>query len=68
MITEIGDALVAQGAASSVDAAMAGYAARHPLGRLVTPDEGARGVRSLLSDEAGFVTGTELVIDGGMIG
>ena len=68
MITEIGDALVAQGAASSVDAAMAGYAARHPLGRLVTPDEVARGVRYLLSDEAGFVTGTELVIDGGMIG
>lgn len=68
MIAEIGDALVSQGAAPNAETALAGYAARHPLGRLVTPDEVARGVRYLLSDEAGFVTGTELVIDGGMVG
>lgn len=68
MIVEIGAALVTQGAAPSIEVATARYAARHPLGRLVTPDEVARGVRYLLSDEAGFVTGTELVIDGGMIG
>lgn len=68
MIVEIGEALVKQGAVTDVEAALAGYAARHPLGRLVKPDEVACGVRYLLSDDAGFVTGTELVIDGGMVG
>ena len=37
----------------------------HPLGHVGAPDDVANGVVYLASDEAGFVTGTELVIDGG---
>ena len=36
-----------------------------PLGRVGEPDDVAYGVLYLASDEASFVTGTELVIDGG---
>ncbi|MEE2880735.1 MAG: SDR family oxidoreductase, partial [Chloroflexota bacterium] len=36
-----------------------------PLGRFGTPEEVAFGVLYLASDEASFVTGSELVIDGG---
>jgi len=39
--------------------------ARTPLGRLGTPLDIANGALFLLSDESAFVTGTELVIDGG---
>ena len=36
-----------------------------PLGRLGTPDEIAKAVVFLASDDAGYVTGTELFVDGG---
>ena len=38
---------------------------RVPLGRVGTSEEIAYGVLYLASDEASFVTGSELVIDGG---
>ena len=38
---------------------------RIPLGRIGTPEEIAYGVLYLASDESSFVTGSELVIDGG---
>ena len=38
-----------------------------PLGRLGTPEDIAYGALYLASDEASFVTGAELVIDGGFI-
>jgi NAD(P)-dependent dehydrogenase (short-subunit alcohol dehydrogenase family) len=38
-----------------------------PLRRLGKPIEVAYGVLFLASDEASFITGTELVIDGGFI-
>ena len=40
--------------------------ARHPMGRVGRPEEVAYGVLYLASDEASFVTGSELVIDGGL--
>ena len=39
--------------------------AKHPLGRLGEPEEVARVVRFLLSDDASFVTGAYWLIDGG---
>lgn len=38
---------------------------RIPVGRLGEPDEIARGVRFLVADEAGFITGSTLSINGG---
>ena len=38
-----------------------------PLGRIGTPEDVAYGVLYLASDESAFVTGSELVIDGGWI-
>lgn len=40
-------------------------AALHPLGHMGDPDDVAYGILYLASDEAKFVTGTELIIDGG---
>jgi meso-butanediol dehydrogenase / (S,S)-butanediol dehydrogenase / diacetyl reductase len=40
--------------------------ARQPMGRLGTPEEIARAVLYLASDDAAFITGTGLVIDGGL--
>jgi NAD(P)-dependent dehydrogenase (short-subunit alcohol dehydrogenase family) len=40
--------------------------ARQPMGRLGTPEEIARAVLYLASDDAAFITGSGLVIDGGL--
>lgn len=39
--------------------------ARHPIGHIGAPEDIAYGVLYLVSDEAKFVTGSELIIDGG---
>jgi NAD(P)-dependent dehydrogenase (short-subunit alcohol dehydrogenase family) len=43
----------------------ASLAELHPIGRVGDPDDIAYGVLYLASDESSFVTGSELVIDGG---
>jgi len=40
--------------------------AQHPVGRVGRPQDIAAAVAYLLSDAAGFVTGAELIVDGGM--
>ena len=40
--------------------------AMHPVGRIAQPDEIAAFVAFLLSDEARFITGAALAIDGGI--
>ena len=42
------------------------FSARIPLRRMGTPWEVAKAVVFLLSDDASYVTGTELVVDGGV--
>ena len=59
-----------------IDAAMEGVTPRaqaqadslialHPLGRLGTGEDVARAIAFLASDDAAFITGTALVVDGG---
>jgi len=41
--------------------------AQHPAGRVGRPEDLAAAVAYFLSEEAGFITGAELIVDGGMI-
>src|SRR5215831_15304065 len=50
---------------NDVDAVRQQAMARHPIGRLGVPDDIAKGIVFLASDDAGFMTGAGLVIDGG---
>jgi NAD(P)-dependent dehydrogenase (short-subunit alcohol dehydrogenase family) len=43
----------------------AAFASQMPLGRLGQPDEVAKGASFLASDDASFVNGIELFVDGG---
>lgn len=49
----------------SAAAAEAALLPRHPIGRLARPEELAQAALFLASDGAAFMTGTDLVIDGG---
>lgn len=46
-------------------AAQAAWGPKHPLGRLAEPAEIAAGAVFLASDESGFMTGADLLLDGG---
>lgn len=64
ILTELVDEM-ARNSAEGYEAYMRGRAAIHPLGHPGEPRDVAYGVLYLASDEAKFVTGAELVIDGG---
>jgi 2-keto-3-deoxy-L-fuconate dehydrogenase len=53
-------------AAGSIDAARAAFVARQPMGRLGTPEEIATLAVYLSGDDAQFITGQAIVIDGGL--
>jgi NAD(P)-dependent dehydrogenase (short-subunit alcohol dehydrogenase family) len=49
------------------DAVMAGWLAMHPMGRIGEPEEVAAAIVFLASDEASFITGELLRVDGGLV-
>ncbi len=51
---------------NDVEAARRTAAAAHPIGRLGTPNDIAKGIVFLASDDSAFMTGAGLVIDGGL--
>lgn len=56
---------LAKNSVEGVDAFRKQLDSRHPIGHVGEPDDIAYGVLYLASDESKFVTGSELVIDGG---
>jgi 3(or 17)beta-hydroxysteroid dehydrogenase len=52
-------------ATNDVDAARQRALERHPIGRLGQPEDIAKGIVFLASDDAAFMTGSALVVDGG---
>jgi NAD(P)-dependent dehydrogenase (short-subunit alcohol dehydrogenase family) len=48
------------------DAVMAQFECQHPLGRIASPEDVAAAAVYLASDDAAFVTGSTLTVDGGL--
>ena len=65
-LLEYGAAQIA-GPDGSVEAVIAGFGAVHPVGRIGTVEEVAGLVAYLASDEAGFCTGGDYLVDGGLM-
>ncbi len=55
-----------QTGSNDTDSARAVALRGHPIGRLGVPDDIAAGIVFLASDDAGFMTGSGLVVDGGL--
>jgi len=51
---------------NSVDEMIAEFAASHPVGRVGTPADISAMIAYLCSDVAGFVTGADMLVDGGL--
>jgi NAD(P)-dependent dehydrogenase (short-subunit alcohol dehydrogenase family) len=67
MATGAKNFFVSRGLAADADAAHKLLVGRHPIGRLGTAEDIAKAITFLASDDAAFITGSELVIDGGYI-
>ncbi len=52
---------------SDVDEALAGFNGFHPIGRIGRPEDVANTIDYLLSDNAGWITGTVVDVDGGVM-
>lgn len=65
--TEMVEGYIAAGiaAGSTREAVIEGFAASHPMKRLGRPHEPADAIAFLASDEASFITGADLPVDGG---
>lgn len=48
----------------TMEAARAAMVGSHPMGRLALPDEVARAILFMASEDASYVTGTDLLVDG----
>lgn len=59
------ETLIERGLATDREEARALLARFHPIGRLGTPEDVAAAVNFLASDDAAFITGAELAVDGG---
>jgi meso-butanediol dehydrogenase / (S,S)-butanediol dehydrogenase / diacetyl reductase len=51
---------------ADLDAVFARFGASHPIGRIGEPEEVADFIAYLASDKAGFITGSDHIIDGGL--
>jgi 3(or 17)beta-hydroxysteroid dehydrogenase len=67
--TEMVEGYIAAGAAAgaSREAVIDGFAHVHPMKRLGRPEEAAAAIAFLASDEASFITGADLPVDGGYL-
>ena len=54
------------GLTNDVDSARQASMKSHPIGRLGVPEDIALGIVFLASDDAGFMTGSGMVVDGGL--
>ncbi len=65
-LLEFGAGELARSQGRTIEAVIADFGAAHPLGRVGTVDEVAALIAFLVSDEAGFCTGGDYLVDGGL--